>query len=55
VQLDSWMPAQPRPHRGVPVGGIVVDGYAACEPATTVIWQARKQPISHEQSPPDDS
>lgn len=30
-------------------------GNAACEPATTVTWQAPKRAISQEQSPPDDS
>ena len=30
-------------------------GNAACEPATTVTWQASKRAISHYQAPPDDS
>ena len=30
-------------------------GNAACEPATTVTWQARKRTISQDQSSPDDS
>jgi hypothetical protein len=30
-------------------------GNAACEPATTVIWQDHKRLISQEQPPPDDS
>ena len=33
----------------------MLDGNAACEPATTVTWQARKRVISQDQSPPDDS
>jgi hypothetical protein len=30
-------------------------GNAACEPATTVTWQASKRAISQDQAPPDDS
>ena len=33
----------------------VLGGNAACEPATTVTWQASKQAISEDQLPPDDS
>jgi hypothetical protein len=33
----------------------VLGGNAACEPATTVTWQASKRAISQDQSPPDDS
>jgi hypothetical protein len=33
----------------------MLGGNAACEPATTVTWQARKRVISQDQSPPDDS
>jgi hypothetical protein len=33
----------------------VLGGNAACEPATNVTWQARKQAISEDQLPPDDS
>jgi hypothetical protein len=33
----------------------LLGGNAACEPATTVTWQARKQAISEDQSPPDHS
>jgi hypothetical protein len=33
----------------------VLGGNAACEPATTVTWQARKQAISEDQSPSDPS
>ncbi len=33
----------------------VLGGNAACEPATTVTWQARKRTVSQDQSPADDS
>ena len=33
----------------------MLGGNAACEPATTVTWQARKQATSQDQSPPDNS
>jgi hypothetical protein len=33
----------------------MLGGNAACEPATTVTWQASKRAISQDQSPPDDS
>jgi hypothetical protein len=33
----------------------LLGGNAACEPATNVTWQARKQAISEDQLPPDDS
>ena len=32
----------------------MLGGNAACEPATTVTWQASKQAISQDQLPPDD-
>jgi hypothetical protein len=33
----------------------ILGGNAACEPATTVTWQARKPATSQDQSPPDNS
>ncbi len=33
----------------------VLGGNAACEPATTVTWQASKRAISQDRQPPDDS
>jgi hypothetical protein len=33
----------------------MLGGNAACEPATTVTWQARNRAISQDQSSPDNS
>jgi len=39
---------------GVMLADPVLGGNAACEPAITVTWQARKRAVSQDQSPADD-
>lgn len=45
-----------RSHDGaITLADPILGGNAACEPATTVTWQARKPATSQDQSPPDNS
>jgi hypothetical protein len=45
----------PRHDGAIMLADPTLGGNAACEPATTVTWQARKRAISQDQPPPDNS